>query len=123
MEKKNVLICVTGQLSCERLIIAGARIAERAQGQAYVLHVACAGKGVLGYANEPEALEYLLGVSVKHGADMVVIKSDDVMGTIERQARELNVGTLVSGRAANYSGWDLLDELRQRMPDVSFEIQ
>lgn len=123
MEKKNVLICVTGQLSCERLIIAGAKIAEKTQGQAYVLHVARTGKGVLGYANEPEALEYLLGVSVKHGADMVVIKSDDVLGTIERQARELNAGTLVSGRAANYAGWDLLDELRQRMPDVSFKIQ
>lgn len=123
MEKKNVLICVTGQLSCERLIIAGARIAKEKKGQAYVLHVARTGKGVLGYANEPEALEYLLGVSVKHGADMVVIKSDDVAGTIERQARELDVGALVSGRAPNYAGWDLLDDLRQRMPDVSIEIQ
>ena len=30
---------------------------------------------------------------------------------------------LVAGRAANYSGWDLLDELRPRLPDVRFEIQ
>ncbi|MGN0801073.1 MAG: universal stress protein UspA [Candidatus Faecivicinus sp.] len=122
MKEKNVLVCVTGQLSCERLIVAGARIAEHTQGQVYVLHVARTGKNVLGYANEPEALEYLLGVSVKHGADMVVVHSDDVLGTIEAQARERRVGTLVSGRAANYSGWDLLDELKTRIPDVEFEI-
>lgn len=122
MEKKNVLICVTGQLSCERLIVMGVRIAQESQGQAYVLHVARKGKGVLGYANEPEALEYLFNVSVKHGADMVVIKNDDILGTIEKQARELEVGTIVSGRAANYTGWDMLDDLHTRIPDVNIKV-
>ncbi len=122
MEKRNVLVCVTGQLSCERLIIAGAQIANETKGRVYVLHVARVGKSVLGYANEPEALEYLLGVSVKHGADMVVIKNDDVRGTIVKQARELGVGTLVSGRAVNYNGRDLLDELKEDLPDVQFAI-
>lgn len=122
MEKKNVLVCVTGQFSCERLIVAGAKIAEHTGGLVYVLHVAQPGRGMLGYANVPEALEYLLGVSVKHGADMVVVRSDDVPGAIAAQARERSIGTLVSGRAANYSGWDLLDELKTRIPDVEFEI-
>ncbi len=121
--KKNVLVCVTGQLSCERLIVAGAEIARETQGQLNVLHVARIGKNVLGYANEAEALEYLLGVSVKYGADMLVVKSDDVRGTIEKKARELEIGTLVSGRAANYSGHDLLDDLMVRLPEVQFEIR
>ena len=87
-----------------------------------MLHVARAGNRVLGYANEAEALEYLLGVSVSHGADMMVIKNDDVIGTIARQAREHGVGVLVAGRAADYKGWDMLDELKLRIPDVEFEI-
>lgn len=123
MKRKNVLVCVTGQLSCERLIIAGAQIAEATKGQLYVLHVSRMGRSMLGYANEPEALEYLLGVSIRHGADMLVVKSDDVQGTIEEKVRQLNIGTLVSGRAANYSGWDMLDELQTRLPGVEFEIK
>lgn len=122
MEKKNVLVCVTGQLSCERLIIAGAKAAEAAGGQLFVLHVARSGDALFGYANEAEALEYLLSVSVAHDADMLVVRNDDVLGTIERQAREKSVGTLVAGRAAGYGGHDLLDDLSRRLLDVRFEI-
>ena len=121
-EKNNVLICVTGQISCERLIHAGVEIAQRAGGTAYVLHVAQEGRSMLGYKHEPEALEYLFGVSVKHGADMVVVHSADVKGAIEQRAKELNAGTIVAGRALNYGGWDLLDEIQLRLPDVRMEI-
>lgn len=123
MEKKNVLVCVTGQLSCERLIVAGARFARTGGGQLYVLHVARPDGHVLGYTNEAEALEYLFGVSLQHGADMVVIKSSDVVDVLAAQARELGAATLVAGRAANYSGWDMLDELKLRIPEVQIEIQ
>ncbi len=54
---------------------------------------------------------------------MDVRKSDDVVSTIEREARDRQAGVIVAGRAPNYSGWDLLDELRGRLPDVRFEIQ
>lgn len=122
MDKKNVLVCVTGQLSCERLIVAGARLAGTTGGRVFVLHVARSGNHVLGYANEAEALEYLFGVSVEHGADMVVVKNDDVQGTILQQVRDHDVGTLVAGRAEGYNGWDMLDELKLRIPEVDFEI-
>lgn len=123
MKRQSVLVCVTGQVGCERLIVAGARLAEPQQARLCVLHVARKGNHVLGYANEAEALEYLLKVSVEHGADMFVVKSDDVLSAIEKQVRELDVVTLVAGRAANYGGWDMLDELKLRIPDVNFEIQ
>ena len=118
----SVLVCVTGQKSCERLIVAGAELARREKCPLAVMHVARSGAGVLGYRNEPEALEYLLNCSVRHGADMSVKKSDDVVGAIEAEAKARNVRFIVAGRASNYSGWDLLDELRGRLPDVEFEI-
>ena len=118
----SVLVCVTGQMSCERLIVAGAEIAKREDRPLAVMHVARAGSGMLGYKNEPEALEYLLKCSVTHGADMLVRKSDDVIGTIEAEARNRDVKVIVAGRAVNYGGWDLLDELKLRLPDVRFEI-
>ena len=118
----SVLVCVTGQKSCERLIVAGAELARREGVPLVVMHVARTGGGVLGYRNEPEALEYLLGCSVSHGADMFVKKSDDVVGAIESEVRARKATVLVAGRAAGYSGWDLLDELQGRLPGVRFEI-
>ena len=118
----SVLVCVTGQKSCERLIVAGAELARREGVPLVVMHVARTGGGVLGYRNEPEALEYLLGCSVSHGADMFVKKSDDVVGAIEAEVRARKATILVAGRAAGYSGWDLLDELQGRLPGVRFEI-
>ena len=118
----SVLVCVTGQKSCERLIVTGAEIAGREGVPLVVMHVARTGGSVLGYTNEPEALEYLLECSVAHGADMFVKKSDDVIGAIEAEARERRAGVIVAGRAASYGGWDLLDELKGRLPGVRFEI-
>lgn len=118
----SVLVCVTGQKSCERLIVAGAEIA-RAEGTILnVLHVVRPDGNVMGFINEPEALEYLLRVSVAHGASMYVRRADDVIGSIEYAAKNEQAKVIVAGRAANYGGWDLLDELKLRLPGVRFEI-
>ena len=119
----SVLVCVTGQKSCQRLIVAGANISqEESDFPLTVLHVARVGGNVMGFVNEPEALEYLLRVSIEHGADMTVRKADDVKRAIEEEAKRLDVDVIVAGRAANYGGWDLLDELKLRLPGVRFEI-
>lgn len=118
----SVLVCVTGQKSCERLILAGAGIAQAEGMILNVLHIVRPDGNVLGFVNEPEALEYLLKVSVEHGASMYVRRSDDVVGSIEYAAKNEGAKVIVAGRAANYQGWDLLDELKQRLPGVRFEI-
>lgn len=118
----SVLVCVTGQRSCERLIVAGARIAGEEGRSLAVMHVVRTGGNVLGYPSDGEALEYLLRISMKHGAELFVKRSDDVVAAIEREVRQLHAGVIVAGRAVNYNGWDLLDELKGRLPDVRFEI-
>ena len=40
-----------------------------------------------------------------------------------RRARDtVQADVIVAGRAANYGGWDLLDELKLRLPGIRFEI-
>ena len=118
----SILVCVTGQMSCERLIVAGAEIARAENTPLNVLHVVRTGGSVLGFVNEPQALEYLLRVSMEHGADMLVRKADDVVNAIEAEAKAHGTTVIVAGRAANYNGWDLLDELKTRLHGVHFEI-
>ena len=118
----SILVCVTGQKSCERLIRRGAELAAEAGVRLNVLHVVRPEGNVLGFVNEPEALEYLLRVSVEHGASMYVRRSDDVASSIEYAVRAENAAVIVAGRSADYSGWDLLDELARRLPGVRIEI-
>ena len=123
MANASVLVCVTDQKRCERLIVAGAAVSKEIGARLVVLHVARPGGKMLEYESAPEALEYLLQVSVSHGADMVVIRSSDVVGTLENQARELGAKVLVAGRAENYTGHDVLDELSERLPGVEIRIR
>ena len=119
----SVLVCVTGQKSCERLIRRGAELTREGYGPLNVLHVVRTGGNVLGgFTSEPEALEYLLRVSVENGASMYVRRSDDVASSIEYAARNENASVIVAGRAVNYNGWDLLDEVSRRLPGVRMEI-
>ena len=118
----SILVCVTGQKSCERLIRRGAELAKEAGVILNVLHVVRTDGSVLGFVNEPEALEYLLRVSVENGASMYVRRSDDVASSIEYAARNENASVIVAGRAVNYNGWDLLDEVSRRLPGVRMEI-
>lgn len=123
MENGSVLVCVTDQKRCERLIVAGAEIAKETGARLVVLHVARPGGRMLEYESAPEALEYLLQVSVSHGADMVVVRSDDIVGTLEAQAKEQRAKVMVAGRADNYTGHDVLDDLSERLPEVEIKIR
>ena len=122
MEKKRVLVCVTGQRSCERLIVIGAQRARQLDADLMVLHVARSGGTVMGGLGEAEALEFLFQKASEYGGDMTVVRADDVLDTLEKQARQQNAALIVTGRAADYRGWDLLDELKLRLPDIPILI-
>ena len=88
-KESRVLVCVTGQKSCARLIHDGAEIAAEEGASLSVVHVAKMGSNFLGSASEAEALEYLFAISKSHSADMMLLRNDDVVHTIaEDSVRE-----------------------------------
>ncbi len=122
MENMHVLVCVTGQKSCERLIVEGARLAAEHGGELSVLHVATQGAAMLGYTVEGDALEYLYKISCDHGADMTVVRSDAPAETIAAQVRKKQVSVVVMGQPRNRGGRDFMAELRVHLPDVQFHV-
>ena len=76
---KKTMVCVTVQKTCERLIRAGASLAGGAG--LSVVHVARSGEALLGGSSESEALEYLFRISREYGAEMDMLRSDDVIDT------------------------------------------
>jgi K+-sensing histidine kinase KdpD len=71
-----VLVCVTRQVSCERLIRLGADIAKKSGQSLNVVHVAATGASLLGNPSESEALDFLFTSAKQHGADLSVLRSE-----------------------------------------------
>ena len=115
-----VLVCVTRQKTCERLIVVGAEIAREKNVTVHVMHIARTGDNLLGNPSESEALEYLYQISKEHGADMMMVRSADVANTIVAQAQKLGAGTIVMGRLprSKRAAFDIVDEVSTHLPDV-----
>ena len=66
----SVMVCVTTQRACERLIEAGAKAAEPSSSPLHVVHVAGSHQHFFNMEDEGAALEYLFAASKRRGADM-----------------------------------------------------
>ena len=121
MNETHVLVCVTGQKTCERLIAEGHRLAIERGEELSVLHVARKGAELMGNVSEAEALEYLYKASSERGADMTVVRSDEVVKTIEKHARKIGATLIVLG-APRTGAKDMTAEMRRHMPDMEFHI-
>ena len=122
MESLHVLVCVTGQKTCERLIAEGDRLAKELGAELSVVHVARQGAGLLGgNVAEAEALEYLFRISTEHGADMAFIRSDEVVPTLVRHANRTHASMMVLG-SSRRGGRDITQELKNHLPEMEFQI-
>ncbi len=117
-----MLVCVTGQKTCESLILAGARIAKEENVPMTVLHVVKPGAALLGSQAEGEALEYLLRIATEYDADMTMIRSDDIVGTIAHQAEKLNADVLLLGRTTGSKGRSLSARMAERLPGLRIQM-
>jgi len=96
---KNILVCVTQQKTCERLINAAHELVEEYNGDLYVINVVKSELHFLDSARESEALEYLFGISKSVGANLSVLKSDDIPLTIAQYAEENDIGCIILGKS------------------------
>ena len=122
MDKLHVLVCVTGQKTCEKLIDEGDRLAKEMDAELSVVHVAKQGAALLGgNITEAEALEYLFQISSEHGADMTVIRSNEVVDTLAAHAGKVGAGLMVMGSPRKMRR-DITEEIRAIMPEMQFRI-
>lgn len=118
MEQAHVLVCVTVQKSCERLIQCGAARAHEQNAQLSVLHVARPGVNILGNPEQGEALEYLYSISSEYGADMTMLRAEDVVSAIAGHAKKLQATLVVTGQSGRRGSRDIAGELALALPDT-----
>ena len=113
----NIMICVTQQKTCERLIKAGVRLQEKHEGDIFVVHVAPEGWKILGNSKEGEALDYLFDISKKVGANMTVLRSKEVIKTILEFCQKHSIGSIILGESREKSTENnLITKLSKKIP-------
>ncbi len=101
MKKRNVMVCVTQQKTCERLILSGISMMRNEHDNLYVIHVVNEKEKFLNNDDDGEALEYLFQVSRKAGADLTVLRSKDVIKAMEDFGRNYDITHIIMGASPN----------------------
>ncbi|MDP4182065.1 MAG: universal stress protein [Bacillota bacterium] len=96
---RNILVCVTQQKTCERLIREAITLKGENEGELHVIHVAKNEWKFLDNAKEGEALEYLFKVSKSIGAKLSVLKSDDIVNSIVNYINDNEINCVVLGKS------------------------
>lgn len=109
----TVLVLVTDQMSCERLILAGARLAKEKGLTLEVLNICRSGN-----ESEPFAIEWLYRVSRENDAPMTVTYSEEPEHTLVEQLRRRLPQVVVTGMPG--PGGKLLPRLWMRFRQLDF---
>lgn len=122
MNVRRVMVCVTRQKTCERLIKIGRKLVN-GEGKLTVVHVIKSEANVLGNPDEGEALEYLFQVSKQAGADMTVLRSEDILNTLLDYAKENHITEIVMGESPDPgSANSIIRNMEQMLPDIKFNV-
>lgn len=125
MKNKNIMVCVTQQKTCERLILSGYEMLKTENDKLFVIHVVNEKDNFLDNNSDGEALEYLFNVSKKVGANLTVLRSKDVVKAIEDFAVKNKITHILMGASPDVDGGgsqNLTFKLNKMLPEVEFVI-
>ena len=120
---KNVLVCVTQQKTCEKLINQGAELLKEQPGNLYVLHVVNENDKLLDNFSDGDALEYLFKITKDVGAELTVKRSRDVIKTVVDYVEELMITHIVLGNSRSKDpANNFVTKLQKKLPDREFVL-
>ncbi|MDD4564982.1 MAG: universal stress protein [Eubacteriales bacterium] len=96
---KNVMVCVTQQKTCDRLIQYGNNILGDNNGELFIIHVAHYKFNFLGHTKEGDALEYLYEKALEYDANLTVVRSNDVAETLANQVKKNKITHIIVGES------------------------
>ncbi|WDV44647.1 universal stress protein UspA [Clostridiaceae bacterium M8S5] len=122
---QNVMVCVTQQKTCERLILSGHKLIKNEKDKLYIIHVVNEKDKFLDNSSDGEALEYLFRVSKDAGAELTVIRSKDVIKAMSDFAIKKEITDIVMGISPDTE--DLQEhpiafKLKKILPSLEFII-
>ena len=126
-KQASIMVCVTGQRSCDQLIARGVERAGQADASAWVVHVVhCVetGRNFMNTPYESDAIEYLFTAAQLAGADLSLLRAPDVEDALVEFAKSNGVSVLIMGSGSQTGSVrePLSIRLQRRLPQVEFDI-
>lgn len=119
--QKNVLVCVTQQKTCEKLIQQGAELSKEQLDNLYVIHVVNENDKFLYNFSDGDALEYLFRITKDVGAELTVKRSKDAIKSIVDFAEEMEITHIVLGSSRGKDpANNFVTKLQYKLPDREF---
>ncbi len=115
-EQDIVMVCVTRQRTCARLIERGEGIAAERGLPLHVVHAVKTGQNFLGNAYEGEALEYLFTAAQLSGAEMTMLRTDDVENSLAEYARMHEAQVMVLGESPQTGDDSFVAHMQRLLP-------
>ena len=122
---KNIMVCVTQQKNCERLIRAGYEKATNDKDKLFIINVVSENDTFLNTSSDGDALEYLFSVSSEVGANLTVIRAKDVIGAMAEFAMKHKITHVVVGASPHGGGIDehpVAKRLKETSPKSEYII-
>ncbi|MDY6038745.1 MAG: universal stress protein [Eubacterium sp.] len=94
---ENIMVCVTKQRNCQRLIDYGKKLMRDESDSIHIIHVTGSDYNFLGNSEEHKALEFLYEKAREAGAQLTVLKSDDTIATLCLLTQEHKITKVVVG--------------------------
>lgn len=116
--KPSVMVCVTGQYDCDRLINAGF---EKAVENGYELHVLSVHTPVSNCSFLSDEIEYLYRVSKDLSADMTIVFHDDAPKTAADFAKKINAKYIITG-IPDARPMGFVDTLHELLPEKNITM-
>lgn len=122
--KVRIMVCVTQQKSCKRLIEKGAALKKHELDEIHVVHVVKENWKYFGKLKEADALEYLFDSTKEFNANLSVIKAIDIEETLKEYALKNKINLIVMGESFEKTmQQNMINRLQSKgLGNVKFEV-
>ena len=116
-----LMVCVTGQRACERLIERGVLV-RNGNEKMFVVHCAQTGHKFLNYQSEPDAIEYLFTCASLADAELTILRENNVIDALVDFAVSNGVTRIILGASPTQNSDSFAARFAARLNDVEFIV-
>lgn len=121
--RANIMVCVTNQKNCDRLITRGVERGSGTESELHVVHCVHTSRHFLGSPFEGDAIEYLFTAAQLAGAELTLLRAPDVEDALADYAQKNNIGIMILGvGGAGITPDGIITRLQRRLPEIEFDI-
>ncbi len=117
----NIMGCVRGPGTCDQLSARGWEC--RGEAEIHVVHCVETGRNFMGTPFEGDAVEYLFTAAQLAGAELILLRADNVDDALVEYAEKNGIDMIIMGSSpVKLDHETIVTRLQRRLPNVEFDI-